>query len=121
MTQEQVEKIIRECCYVSLQSKEGHTLPTDDIKDIHVGGIDIAASEIMGMLTDMVGELEAENERLQRECTRWSDLRDTDVERLRAEIGRLRTAIRVNGLRWGYGDAEIDAVLNATRARDTNG
>jgi hypothetical protein len=28
------------------------------------------------------------------------------------EIDRLRAAIRVNGLRWGFTDAEIDAVLN---------
>lgn len=29
----------------------------------------------------------------------------------RAEIERLRAALRVNGLRWGCTDAEIDAVL----------
>jgi hypothetical protein len=27
------------------------------------------------------------------------------------EIERLRAALRVNGLRWGHTDAEIDAVL----------
>ena len=27
------------------------------------------------------------------------------------EIGRLRTALRVNGLRWGFSDAEIDAII----------
>ena len=34
-----------------------------------------------------------------------------DNEKLRAEVGRLRTALRVNALRWGYTDAEIDAIL----------
>lgn len=33
------------------------------------------------------------------------------VEELRAEIGRLRAIIRVNGLRSGATDAEIDALL----------
>lgn len=36
----------------------------------------------------------------------------TDLYR---EIGRLRTAFRVNMLRDGHSDAEIDAVLNETR------
>ena len=42
-------------------------------------------------------------------------LADTDgmalVQALRAELGRLREIIRVNGLRSGATDAEIDAVL----------
>lgn len=36
------------------------------------------------------------------------------MELAAAEIGRLRTALRVNALRWGHTDAEIDAILNPT-------
>lgn len=28
-----------------------------------------------------------------------------------SEIGRLREALRINALRWGFSDAEIDAIL----------
>jgi hypothetical protein len=41
-----IAKIIRSLCYVHIQSVEGTTLPTEDIADVHVGGIDIAAEEI---------------------------------------------------------------------------
>lgn len=46
MTEGEIAKIIYSCCYVSIRSKEGCTLPTQDIEDIHVGGIEIAAGEI---------------------------------------------------------------------------
>lgn len=34
-----------------------------------------------------------------------------DTRRLIEEIGRLRTALRINGLRWGYEHEHVDAVL----------
>lgn len=37
------------------------------------------------------------------------------AETAEREVGRLRTAFRVNMLRFGGTDAEIDAVLNATQ------
>lgn len=46
MTEREIANIIYSLCYVSIQSKEGRTVPTDDIADIHVGGIEIAAKEI---------------------------------------------------------------------------
>ena len=35
------------------------------------------------------------------------------LDAARAEIGRLRVVVRVNGLRYGASDADIDRVLNA--------
>lgn len=40
-------------------------------------------------------------------CIRAAD----EIDRLRAENGRLRTAFRVNMLRAGHSDAEINSVL----------
>ncbi len=34
------------------------------------------------------------------------------IEARDKEIGRLRTAFRINALRWGFTDAEINAVLD---------
>jgi hypothetical protein len=44
---------------------------------------------------------------LSNELDEWKE-RAEDAE---ADIGRLRAAIRVNALRWGYTDSEIDKVL----------
>ena len=37
---------------------------------------------------------------------------EAEINSLRAEIARLRAALRINGLRWGYTDAEIDKILD---------
>jgi hypothetical protein len=34
-----------------------------------------------------------------------------ELVRLQSEIGRLRTIIRVNGLRWGHSHEDIDNIL----------
>lgn len=49
----------------------------------------------------------------------WADEETILVQHLRNEIGRLRAVIRVNALRWGHTDAEIDEILNQQSTQPT--
>ena len=104
-----------------------YSFPGDVAKALHAQLADAKAAQAMvveraAKELDERGQQEQVNFGLDR-CTqnfyRARDivraLADTDgmamVQALRAELGRLREIVRVNGLRSGATDAEIDAVL----------
>lgn len=84
-------------------------------------------SEVLGK-TDAqdLADARAEIERLRAQCEAIAQQNEILMVELRghgigdgrvtqqfeAEIGRLRAALRVNALRWGYSDKEIDAILD---------
>lgn len=51
-------------------------------------------------------------ERLRSEAANWSATCGPLFDEAANEIERLRSVVRVNGLRWGHSHAEIDEILH---------
>lgn len=99
---------------------------------------DIAKAAARGWLTMKQSDLpsseavmaakDSEIERLTAERDEWKAAADTEArarrefhnkaERLTEENNRLRSIVRVNGLRWGHSHGEIDELLNQQQGDD---